>query len=78
MFHVLAWVILVDMRSVFIPCVSGGDPCRYDGSLISLRKLGIKKEPDFSVAALDYDDPETYKMLGQGETEGVFSSNLRA
>ena len=31
-----------------------------------------KKEPDFSVAALDYDDPETYKMLGQGETEGVF------
>ena len=31
-----------------------------------------KKEPDFSVAALDYDDPETYNMLGQGETEGVF------
>ena len=31
-----------------------------------------KKDPDFSVAALDYDDPETYKMLGQGETEGVF------
>ena len=31
-----------------------------------------KKNPDFSVAKLDYDDPDTYKMLGQGETEGVF------
>lgn len=31
-----------------------------------------KKDPDFSVAKLDYDDPDTYKMLGQGETEGVF------
>ena len=31
-----------------------------------------KKEPDFSIAKLDYDDPETYKMLSRGETEGVF------
>ena len=31
-----------------------------------------KKDPDFSIAKLDYDDPDTYKMLGQGETEGVF------
>ena len=31
-----------------------------------------KRDPDFSIAKLDYDDPETYKMLGQGDTEGVF------
>ena len=31
-----------------------------------------KKKPDFSIAKLDYDDPETYKMLSRGETEGVF------
>ena len=24
------------------------------------------------IQKLDYDDPETYEMLGQGETEGVF------
>ncbi len=28
--------------------------------------------PDFSIAALDYDDAATYAMLGQGETEGIF------
>lgn len=31
-----------------------------------------KKHPDFSMNKLDYDDPETYKMLSQGGTEGVF------
>ena len=31
-----------------------------------------KKDPSFSIRKLDYDDSATYKMLGQGETEGVF------
>ena len=31
-----------------------------------------KHHPEFSIQKLDYDDPETYKMLGQGDTEGVF------
>ena len=31
-----------------------------------------KKDPSFSIRKLDYDDAATYKMLGQGETEGVF------
>ncbi len=31
-----------------------------------------KHHPEFSLQKLDYDDPETYKMLGQGDTEGVF------
>ena len=28
--------------------------------------------PDFAVAKIDYDDPATYAMLTNGETEGVF------
>ncbi len=31
-----------------------------------------KKDPAFSVASMDYDDPATYQMLAQGETEGIF------
>ena len=31
-----------------------------------------KHDPEFSVQKLDYDDPDTYRMLGQGDTEGVF------
>ncbi len=31
-----------------------------------------RHEPEFSVAGIDYDDPKTYAMLGQGDTEGVF------
>ena len=31
-----------------------------------------KHHPEFSIQKLDYDDPDTYKMLGQGDTEGVF------
>ena len=31
-----------------------------------------KYHPEFSIQKLDYDDPDTYKMLGQGDTEGVF------
>ena len=31
-----------------------------------------KKDPDFSVASMDYDDAATYQMLAQGETEGIF------
>ncbi len=31
-----------------------------------------KAHPDFRVADIDYDDPETYKMLASGATEGVF------
>lgn len=31
-----------------------------------------KKYPDFSLESMDYDDPKTYQMLAQGETEGVF------
>ena len=31
-----------------------------------------KQHPEFSIRDLDYDDPDTYKMLGQGDTEGVF------
>ena len=31
-----------------------------------------KKDPSFSIRKQDYDDAATYKMLGQGETEGVF------
>ena len=34
-----------------------------------------KKEPDSSIAKLDYDDPETYKMLSRGETEACSSLN---
>lgn len=31
-----------------------------------------KTDPGFSVANMDYDDPATYQMLAQGETEGIF------
>ena len=31
-----------------------------------------KQHPEFSIRDLNYDDPDTYKMLGQGDTEGVF------
>ena len=31
-----------------------------------------KSDPGFSVANMDYDDPATYQMLAQGETEGIF------
>lgn len=31
-----------------------------------------RTNPDFSIETLDYDDAATYKMLGQGDTEGVF------
>ncbi len=31
-----------------------------------------RREPDFSIEKLNYDDPATYAMLGQGATEGVF------
>ena len=30
------------------------------------------KDPDFRIANLDYDDPDTYAMLTKGETEGIF------
>ena len=30
------------------------------------------KDPDFRIANLDYDDPDTYAMLAKGETEGIF------
>ena len=29
------------------------------------------KDPDFRIANLDYDDPDTYAMLAKGETEGI-------
>ena len=35
-----------------------------------------KKDPSFSIQKLDYDDAATYKMLGQGETEGVFQLEI--
>ncbi len=31
-----------------------------------------KAHPDFRVADIDYDDPDTYQMLASGATEGVF------
>ena len=31
-----------------------------------------RKNPDFRVAGIDYDDPDTYAMLARGETEGIF------
>ena len=31
-----------------------------------------RKYPDFRVADIDYDDPDTYAMLARGETEGIF------
>ena len=31
-----------------------------------------KTQPDFSVEALGFDDPETYELFSQGRTEGVF------
>ncbi len=37
-----------------------------------MRRLPSRKDPSFSIRKLDYDDAATYKMLGQGETEGVF------
>lgn len=35
-------------------------------------KMIQKRVPDFSVDSIPYDDPATYEMLGQSETEGVF------
>lgn len=36
-------------------------------------ELAVQKHhPEFSMQGLDYDDPATYKMLSQGDTEGVF------
>ena len=40
-----------------------------------------RRVPDFSAANVDIDDPETYKMLGEGGTYGVFqceSGGIRA
>ncbi|WP_317320952.1 DNA polymerase III subunit alpha [Subdoligranulum variabile] len=31
-----------------------------------------RKVPDFRMAEISYDDPETYAMLAKGETEGIF------
>ena len=31
-----------------------------------------KKQPDFDIEKIPYDDPEVYKMLSRGETAGVF------
>ena len=31
-----------------------------------------RKDPNFRIANLDYDDPDTYAMLAKGETEGIF------
>ena len=31
-----------------------------------------RKVPDFRMANISYDDPETYAMLAKGETEGIF------
>lgn len=31
-----------------------------------------KKDPEFSLQSIDYDEPQTYRMLSKGETEGVF------
>jgi DNA polymerase-3 subunit alpha len=31
-----------------------------------------RKEPDFAIRTLQYDDAATYAMLGRGETEGIF------
>ena len=31
-----------------------------------------RREPDFRMADIDYDDPATYAMLAKGETEGIF------
>ena len=49
--------------------------------LLGLRTLTVihdtetavrRKHPDFRVAGIDYDDPDTYAMLARGETEGIF------
>ncbi|MBR3691305.1 MAG: DNA polymerase III subunit alpha, partial [Clostridia bacterium] len=29
-------------------------------------------QPDFDIHSIDYDDPETYEMLSEGKTQGVF------
>ncbi|MCR5041091.1 MAG: DNA polymerase III subunit alpha [Clostridia bacterium] len=45
------------------------------------QKLIRMKEPSFELDKIDVDDPETYKMLGQGGTYGVFqceSPGIRA
>ena len=31
-----------------------------------------RREPEFRMANIDYDDPATYAMLAKGETEGIF------
>lgn len=31
-----------------------------------------RKDPEFRMATISYDDPETYAMLAKGETEGIF------
>ena len=31
-----------------------------------------RREPEFRMADIDYDDPATYAMLAKGETEGIF------
>jgi DNA polymerase-3 subunit alpha len=43
-------------------------------------KLVRQRAPDFDIDRIPYDDPLTYRMLGQGETMGVFqleSSGMR-
>ena len=43
------------------------------GTIVSpLPPLLRRKDPDFRIANLDYDDPDTYAMLAKGETEGIF------
>ena len=36
-----------------------------------------KKEPNFSVASIPLDDPETFRMFSEGRTEGVFQFESR-
>ncbi len=53
---------------------------RYITIISNTVKRITEKNPDFDIALIPYDDAETFKMIGDGETNGVFqleSSGMR-
>lgn len=53
---------------------------RYITIISNTVKRITEKNPDFDIALIPYDDAETFKMIGEGETNGIFqleSSGMR-
>lgn len=53
---------------------------RYITIISNTVKRITEKNPDFDIALIPYDDAETFKMIGDGETNGIFqleSSGMR-